>query len=60
MCIICTLIEKEKLTAKEAVHAFWEAEVPEEHYDAVMEKILTIPPKKGEILDEDDDEEGPQ
>ena len=59
-CIICQLIEKDKLTALEATKAFWEADVPEEHYNDVMDKIESIKPKPGEVLDEDDEDEGPQ
>ena len=56
MCIICVLIDKDKLTAREAFNALMEAEIPEGHLDEVTNKIADIEP----VPEEDDEDEGPQ
>ena len=56
MCVICQMIEKEKLTHQEAFAAFvgGEADIPESHWDEVVTKIADMAPE------EPDEDEGPQ
>ena len=58
MCIICQMIEKEKLTSREAFTAFvgGEVDIPESHWDEVVEKIANMP----DVPQTDDEDEGPQ
>lgn len=52
------MIEKEKLTSREAFKAFvgGEVEIPESHWEEVVNKIADMP----DVPETDDEDEGPQ